>query len=310
MRLYLLKFGKTKLAILALIATNIMWGASGPIFKWSLQSVSPFTFAFFRFFIAALILLPFTMHKLTVKRKDFSRLISLSFFGFFIHISLFLFGLTLTSSINAPIIASSAPVFLILGGAILLKEKIKKKTIIGTAISLIGVLIIILRPILDNGIDGAIVGNILFVFSTLFFVYYTLMLKELKLHYSSSTITFWLFTIAAVLFFPFFLWEKATANILTIIDMRGLIGILFGAVFTSVLAYVFFNFAIRQIVANEVGIYLYIDPVVAVLIAMPLLGETITKTFLLGSLLVFLGIYIAERRIHYHPIHKIYKHHL
>src|SRR3989338_4541916 len=125
MKFYLLKIDKSQLAILALIATNIMWGASSPIFKWSLESVSPFTFAFFRFFIAALILLPFTMHKLTVKRRDFSRLISLSFIGFFIHISLFLFGLTLTASINAPIIASSAPVFLILGSMILLKEKIK-----------------------------------------------------------------------------------------------------------------------------------------------------------------------------------------
>ena len=309
MKLYPLKLDKTKLAIIALIATNIMWGASAPIFKWSLQNVTPFTFAFIRFFLAALILLPFTMHKLTVKKRDFSRLISLSFIGFFIHISLFLFGLTLSSSINAPIIASSAPVFLVLGSVILLKEKIKKQTILGTGVSLLGVLIIILRPLLDDGVDGAIIGNILLVFSTLSFVVYTLLLKEFKFHYSSLTITFWLFAIAAVLFFPFFLWEKATADIFTIIDLRGLIGILFGAVFTSVLAYVFFNFAIRHIVANEVGIFLYIDPIVAILIALPLLGETITKSFLIGSLLVFLGIYIAERRIHYHPIHKIYKLH-
>lgn len=307
MKLYLSKFDITKIAVLSLIATNIMWGASAPIFKWSLQSVSPFTFAFFRFFLAALILLPFTMHKLAIKKSDLSRLISLSFIGFFVHISVFLFGLTLSTSINAPIIASSAPIFLILGSMLLLKEKIKRKTIIGTVVSLLGVLVIILRPVLDSGIDGAIIGNILFVFSTISFVIYTLLLKEFKLHYSSITITFWLFAIAAVLFFPFFLWEKATADIFSIIDLRGLIGILYGAIFTSILSYVLFNFAIRRIATNEVGIFLYIDPVVGILIAMPLLGETITKSFMLGSILVFLGIYIAERRIHYHPIHKIYK---
>ena len=179
----------------------------------------------------------------------------------------------------------------------------------GTGVSLVGVLIIILRPLLDDGVNGAIIGNVLLVFSTLSFVVYTLLLKEFKLHYSSQTITFWLFAIATVLFFPFFLWENATTDIFTILDLRGLIGILFGAVFTSVLAYGFYNFAIRRIATNEVGIFLYIDPVIAVLIALPLLGETITKSFIVGSILVFLGIYIAERRIHYHPLDRIYKSH-
>jgi drug/metabolite transporter (DMT)-like permease len=104
-------------------------------------------------------------------------------------------------------------------------------------------------------------------------------------------------------FFPMYLWENqgAPLNILP----QGLVGILFGAVFTSNVAYMLFNFAVKHIHANEVGVFLYLDPVVTVLIAVPLLGETITMTFLLGALMVFAGIFISEGRLHYHPLHKL-----
>lgn len=299
-----MKLSKIQLAIVALIITNIIWGAAPPIFKWSLKNIDPFTFAFYRFFLSTLILLPFTIHKIKVSHHDFLRLILLSFIGFFLHISLFLFGLKLTSSISFPIIMSSAPVFLILGSVLLLKEKILPRTVTGTFVSLIGVLIVILLPYLREGFDGEIIGNILYVFSAISFVCYTLLLKEYKLNYSSVTVTFWLFAIATVLFFPFFLWESAGKNPGSIIDTPAAIGILFGAVFVSVVAYLLFNVAIKRVVVNEIGVYLYIDPIVTAVIAFYLLGETISFPFLVGALMVFLGIFITEKRIHYHPFHK------
>ena len=300
-----MKLPKYQLAILSLITTNIVWGASAPIFKWSLENVDPFTFAFFRFLLASFILLPFTLHRLHVQRRDIPKLMLLAFIGFFLHISLLLFGLTASSSINAPIISSSAPIFLIIGSAFLLKEKIMRRRLAGTLLSLVGVSIIILRPLLDNGMDGTIIGNILFVLSTVSFVIYTLLLKEYQLPYKASTITFWMFAISALIFLPFFLWKQSSINTLAKMDVQGILGILFGAIFTSVIGYLCYNFAIRYVKANETGIFLYIDPVVTALIAVPLLGEHITLSFLLGSLLVFGGIFIAENRLQYHPIHKL-----
>ncbi len=300
-----MKFHKPHLAILAIIITNLIWGASVPIFKWSLQDIPPFTFAFFRFFLASLVLLPFTFHHLKISHKAFLQLSLLAFLGFFLHISLLFFGLTLSLSINAPIIASSAPIFLIIGSFFLLHEKVKTKTAIGTAISLIGIGIVVLRPILDNGFDSNIIGNVLFILSTLSLVLYTLLLREYSLPYRATTITFWMFVITTAIFFPFFLWESGTTNALSHLTFQGLTGILFGAIFTSVIAYVFYNFAIRRIPANEIGIFLYIDPIVTALIAVPLLGEEITTLFIIGAIFVFLGIFVAEGRINYHTLHKL-----
>jgi drug/metabolite transporter (DMT)-like permease len=169
-------------------------------------------------------------------------------------------------------------------------------------------MIIILRPIFDTGIDGSITGNLLFVISTLSFVVYTILLKDYKFPYSAATVTFYLFMFATVIFFPFFLWEMGQSTTEILISERSIIGILFAAILTSVVGYVFYNFALKYIRASETGIFLYIDPVITVLIAVPLLGEQVTPSFIIGAVLVFLGIFIAERRLQYHPIHKLKKH--
>jgi drug/metabolite transporter (DMT)-like permease len=298
-----MKLSKHRLAVLALILTAIVWGASPPIFKWALDAIPPFTFIFVRFLLATLMLLPFTTHKLKVAKKDIPKIALLGFVGFTLHIPTIFIGLTLAPSINASMIATSAPVFLIIGSFFLLREKIHRKIIFGTTLSMIGILLIILRPFFESGFNGSIIGNLLFVISTLWFVIYTILLKEFRLPYSPLTITFWIFAFATMTFFPLYLWESH--GVALNIPLQGLIGILFGAVFTSNVAYMLFNFALKYIHANEVGVFLYIDPVVTVLIAIPLLGETITMTFLLGALLVFSGIFIAEGRLHYHPLHKL-----
>lgn len=300
-----MRLHKFQLAILAIICTNLIWGASHPIFKWALEDIPPFTLAFFRFFIASLILLPFTIHHLKISHSALLRLSLLSFLGFFLHIALLLFGLKLSSSVNAPIIASSAPIFLIIGSFFMLKEKIKVKTAIGTLISLFGVIIVVLQPLLNNGFDSSIIGNILFILATLSLVLYTLLLKEYNLPYSSRTITFWMFALSTLIFFPFFLWESSFNPVVAVFTYKGIFAILFGAIFTSVIAYVFYNYAIKRVHTSEVGVFLYIDPIVTALIAIPLLGERITPLFLLGSFFVFLGIFIAEGRLQYHPIHKL-----
>lgn len=299
-----MKLSKLHTAVLAIIAANVIWGGASPIFKWSLQNIEPFTLAFLRFLLAALILLPFTMHKLKVKKRDIPMLILLAIVGFNIHISFFLWGLKLASSINAPIIASSAPIFLFLGSWFFLKEHPKRKVLLGTLVSLLGVIIIIARPLLEHGIDTSVMGNIFYLFGTFALVIYTILLKRISHKYPVSVLTFWTFAISSVFFVPLVLWETQSAPFLHDLNIQGYIGIFYGAIFSSLLAYLCYTLAIKHIAANEIGIFMYVDPVVTVLIAIPLLGETITTPFLAGALFVFLGIFISEGRIHYHPLHK------
>lgn len=304
-----MKFTKTHAAVIALIIANVIWGATSPILKWSLDDIGPFTLAFLRFFIAAIILLPFTIHKLKIQKKHILFIVLLAFIGFNIHIGAFLWGLKLAPSINAPIIGSAAPIFIIIGSIAFLREKVIKKTIIGAAISLIGVILIVIRPLLEeSGDTGMLAGNLLLVIGTISVVVYTLMLKKIDSSYSSITLTFWTFAVAAILFLPTVAWETQ-GNLSTVLDIgtKGFIGVAYGALLSSLAAYLLYTFALKKIPASEAGVSLYLDPVVAVLIAVPLLGEAITPAYILGSVLVFIGIFIAEGRLNYHPLRNIKK---
>lgn len=295
---------KHKLAILAIVLNTLIWSAASPIFKWSLDSTPPFTIAFFRFAIATLILLPFVKHKLAIRFEDFYKLFTLAVIGITIHNSFYFLGLTLAPSINVPIISSMTPIFLIIGGILFLREKPKPKVLLGTIISLIGTMIIVFRPN-DGTVVGSIMGNFYFVLSTLMFVWYTLLIKYYKLRYSYATIIFWTFFIGTIALLPMFILEVQTTNSLATLNLKGSIGIIYGAIFSSTLGYGLYNYAAKYIRANEIGIFSYLEPVATALVAIPLLHEEITFLYLLGGIIVFLGIFIAEAKLHYHPFHQL-----
>lgn len=294
-------------AILALIIANIIWGAASPIFKLSLENISPFTLAFLRFSGASLLLLPFTFTKLGVKRADWMKLVLLSIFGITVNISFFFLGLKYAPSINAPIISSAGPVFIYLFSIFFLHEKNHPKVLAGTIVSLLGVIIIIGQPLLNlgKGDQTQFIGNIFFLIAAVGSVFHAVICKEICEKYHALTITFWSFLIGAITFLPLFIFEAGRQNPFIALDYRGVFGILFGVFLSSALAYTLFDWGIKKIDAQEVGLFYYIDPIIAAIIAIPLLGEVITSVFLLGSLLVFSGIFIAEGRLHYHPLHKL-----
>lgn len=305
-----MRLSKVHLSIVALIAANFIWGAAAPILKWSLDDIEPFTLGFLRFLLAALIILPFIIHKLKIQKRDIFYVALLGFIGFNLHIGGLLWGVKLAPSINAPIIASAAPIFIILGSIAFLKEHPKKQVILGTILSLLGVITVVLRPLLEEGSgNGSLTGNLFLVSGTFALVIFTMMLKKIEGKYNPLTLLFWMTAFAAVFFLPFAVYESYTTNVfMNDLTTKGLIGILYSAVFAHIIAHLGFIFALKYVSASDVGIYLYMDPVIAVIIAIPLLGETITPFYLIGSLFVFAGIFIAEGRIQYHPLHLFKKH--
>ncbi len=295
--------------ILALIIANIIWGAAAPIFKFSLTNIPPFTLGFLRFFIPVLLLFPFLRgFKIkSLNSKDWLELIIGSFFGITVNIAFFFLALQKTQSINAPIIASSGPVFLYILSILFLKEKPKLKVFAGMMIAFFGVLFIVLSPILFDGKSfalGELQGNFFLVISMLGAVLHPLLYKNIVKKTNVMRITCLGFLIGSVSFLPMVVGELQTWNFM-MLDVRGIIGIIFGAFFSSLAAYSLYNYGLSKINAEEIGLFTYIDPVIAVLIAAPLLNEYPTLYFFIGALLVFGGIFFAEGRVHWHPVHRL-----
>lgn len=302
-----MRLRKIHLAILGLMLANVIWGASFPIYKWALEVLPLFSFVFLRFFIGALILLPFVYKDLKIKRENINLLLLLGLVSVTFQIPLLFWGLKLSPSINAPIIIASGPIFLLIASVIFLNEKLRSKLLTGMLISLIGIMAIILRPLIESGgIGGGILGNLLIFLATLCSVAQAVILKKLMKDNKPLVVTFWMFIIGTLPLLPAFLVEQSHQNMFAHLGIQGTIGLLYGIIFAAVAAHALLAFGIKYIKASDVGIFSYVDPIVTIIVAVPLLGETITPAYLVGAMLVFLGIFIAEGRLPYHPIQKIF----
>ncbi|GIW64609.1 MAG: membrane protein [Patescibacteria group bacterium] len=294
--------------ILALIITNIIWGGASPIFKFALENIPPFTLAFIRFFFAGLIFLPIALKNFQkINFKRWIEIFLVGFFGIFINITFFFLGLKKTESINVPIIASSGPVFLYIFSILFLKEKPKLKVFAGMIISLIGVLTIVLYPLFFDGkkiLFGEIEGNFFIVLATLGTVIQTLIGKDLLKKVNPYFVSAFSFLLSSLLFLIFVPSELSSWSF-SQLTINGWVGIIYGVFFSSAIAYFLYYYGISKLEGQEVGIFTYIDPVVAVIIAYPLLGELPNFWYILGSIFVFGGIYLAENRVHWHPIKKV-----
>lgn len=297
--------------VLALIITNVIWGGASPIFKFALLNIPPFTLAFIRFFFAGLIFLPWAVKKwqrLTI--RQWIEILLVGFFGITINISFFFLGLQKTESINVPVIASSAPIFIYIGSLIFLKERPKLKVGVGMLVALLGVLVIIFSPVFlgrEKWVAGEIEGNFFILLATLGLVFQTIIGRDVLRKINFVQVSAITFLTASFTFLPFAQKELLTWNF-SYLNINGLVGIIYGVFFSSAAAYSLFYYGVSKIKAQEVGLFTYIDPLAAVLIAIPLLHEYPTVYYFLGSILVFGGIYFAEGRLHWHPFHKIKNH--
>lgn len=297
---------KRRLAIVALILANIIWGASLPIYKWTLENIPPFTFAFLRFFLSLFILFPFVVGKFNFEKRDIPKLIFGAIISITIQIPLLFFGLQLAPSINAPIIISAGPILLLGSSVIFLKEKISRKLLAGTSISLLGIFLLMFNPALESGIGSAVLGNFFILLATICSVIQALILKKI-LERNGDLITIFLtFFVGSLALLPLAVLEYNSVGLFSI-DLKAIFGILFAVIFASVIAHYFFFYGLKKVKASETGIFTYIDPIATILVAIPLLHEVITESYLIATVLVFLGIYIAEGRIQYHPFNLLRK---
>lgn len=290
-------------ALAALVIANIIWGAAPPLFKWSLESISPLSLAFFRFLFATIIVFPFAYKHLYVHKEDIVDFLLIGIFGATLNIGLFFLSLQYIPSINAPLIGSSAPLVVLIVYLFVFHEKPKVKAVIGAIVGLIGVLIIIIQPILQDGFNASILGNVLLIASLLCGLIHLIVSKKVVSKYPAITITFYSFLIPIFTFFPFFLSEATINGTGYLTNTQAIIGILYGAIFASYFAHYLYYWAMKFLQAGEIALFAYVPPVVAVIVAFPLLGETLSPTYLVGAFFVFIGLYIAEAHIHYHPFH-------
>ncbi|HSW96716.1 MAG TPA: DMT family transporter [Candidatus Saccharimonadales bacterium] len=294
-----MKLSIAKKVFLALVVANILWGMGPPIFKWAIQDIHIGTLAFLRFAIPTIFLGIVFNRQIKIHRKDIGLLLLVGLCDVTFNIAFYFLGISHTASINASIIVAASPIFLILGSMLLLKEKPTKKILLGNLIGLTGVLLIIVQPMFQKTQQASVFGNTLLLLSALAAVIGTIYAKKVIKKYSAISLTFWAFVVGTFSFFPFFLLDTIKYGLLPDFSYQGFIGLTFGIIGSSLIAYFLYYWSLKYLLASQTGVFFYLDPIASIVIAAPLLSEYPTIMFVFGTCLVFAGIYVAEKRIHY-----------
>lgn len=281
----------------AILAANVMWGLNAPIGKTVLNEFSALSVTTFRMVgaAAAFWILSIFMPKEHVDHKDMLRLFFAALFGIVLNQGMFMFGLSLTSPIDASIVTTTSPIITMIIAAIYLKEPVTNKKIIGIFVGAMGALTLILSN-QNTGIAGSnpILGDIFCLIAQVSFALYLTLFKDLITKYSPVTISKWLFVYASVCFIPFSYGDVVAidfAAIPTEMILR-ICYVVFGATF---LTYICLMTGQRMLRPTIVSMYNYVQPIVASIVAVVLGMDTfgVKKGIAIG--LVFLGVYFVTQ---------------
>lgn len=289
-------------AYIELLIAVIIWGVGATVIKFALGTLPPFTFLTYRFFLTTLILLPFfLLSKPKIGTpKDFLYLIVIGFLGSTLNLGLYFYGTKLSSSLDASLITSTAPILIVLAGAIFLRERVTKKEKVGIAITILGTLVIALQALIEKGPNTAssILGNVLLMITNIVFAAYLILSKEkLRDKVSPFTLTFATFTVGFVTTLPLTLFEGKFSNLIPTIlhlSIPVLLAVLYMAVASGALAYFLYQRAQKTIEASEASVFQYLQPLATAPVAVLWLGEKITLPMVLGSILIAIGVILAE----------------
>lgn len=278
-------------SIVLLFLTVIFWGSSFISAKIVLNNIPPLSLAFLRQVIGTLILLliiVFTGAFQKIRKEDILRLIFGGVFGVVLYNILQNFALRYTSVSLVSVIVSTAPIFTILFQSLVLKTRIDKTTLFYVFFSVTGVYFLSCP---DGKIDFSsnnFFGDILMLMAVISWVIYTFINGKLTKNYSELSIIFYQSLFASILFVPFVLSETHTWMNLT---YSSVLHLFFLGVFASALAYLFFLKAVKNLGTTTPTVMLNLIPVIAVILAITILGERLTYYQVLGIVIVVACVY-------------------
>jgi drug/metabolite transporter (DMT)-like permease len=284
---------------LLLSLASLFWAGNIVLGRHVAGHVPPLTLSCIRWIGACLMLLPFAWPHLKrdwpALRGRLPLLIALSATGFAVNNALSYWGLQFTQAINALLIQSSGPLFIALWALILFGVKLTWGQLAGIALSLLGVITIILRG--DFAALAAIhfnIGDLMMTGALIAFGLYSALMLRRPVTHQLSLICFTT-ACGALLLLPFSIWEYANGVTLKF-DVITLITLVYVVIFPSTLAYLFFNRGIAAIGPNRAAPFFHLVPVFGSVMAIVLLGERPQLFHLAGYVMVFAGVVIASRK--------------
>ena len=277
-------------------AANLLWGLMSPIGKSALSEFSALSVTTFRMVGAAACfwLLSLFCKQEHVNHRDLLKMFFAALFALVFNQGVFIFGLSLTSPIDASIVTTTLPIVTMIVAAIYLKEPITNKKVLGIFVGAMGALILILSSQGAGSGNGNMLGDLLCLVAQISFSIYLTVFKGLSQRYSPITLNKWMFVYASMCYIPFSYRDIASIRWAEV-STPALCQVAYVVVGGTFLAYICIMAAQRALRPTVVSMYNYMQPIVASIAAIVMSLAVFNLQKGIAIALVFLGVYIVTQ---------------
>jgi len=288
-------------AFLLLAAASLFWSGNWIAGRALREAFDPVTLNFWRWTIATLVLAPFALPGLRGKWAEVRRhagiLLALAFTGVALFQCLVYLGLRSTPAVNAVLLNSSFPMFMLLCSWVMERERASGKQVLGMLISLAGISIIVCRgdpaALLHLTLNA---GDAWILLAMPVWGVYSVLLKRRPAALDGLELLFVISLAGTLMLVPGALiagWVTATVHLPTAPEA---LGVLYMAVFASVLAYVCWNRGVAVVGANAAGFTVHLLPAFGTVLAVLFLGESFAGFHAAGIATILAGVLLATWR--------------
>ena len=282
---------------LLLTLTALFWAGNAVTARALHELLPPVAMAFWRWMLASVLLLPFVLRPMYDQRtllcRYWGRLVLLGALGVSGFNTFLYAALQTTTATNGVLINSVTPLLIVFIGRVLFGARMTWRQQAGIVLSLIGMTVIVSRG--DSTVLAQLDfnrGDFLLIGGALSWALYTVFLRWRPPGIGTRAFLGATVMIGAALLLPLYLGEIASGRS-AVWNLAAGAGLIYFAVFPSILAYLFWNHGVHQVGANRAGLFLYLIPVFGIALAVAFLGENLRLFHLTGALLIFTGIYIS-----------------
>ncbi|MBM4313221.1 MAG: EamA/RhaT family transporter [Deltaproteobacteria bacterium] len=283
---------------IAIIGANTIWGLNYVVAKGIMPDfLLPQAVVFLRISgtLVLVWMLDFFLPSEKVEKKDLFKMAVCSIFGVVVNQILFFEGLHRTTPISASIIATSIPIYILIFSHFILKETITGGKVFGIMLGVTGALMIILSAGSGDFRLHTLLGNVMIFTNNACWALYLVLLKPLMEKYTPLTIMKWTFLFGLIIISPFSL-RTAVSSSFAQIPLDIWMSVLFVVFITSGFAYCLVNYSLKTVSPNVNGIYIYLQPLVASIVAVIFRNDTFTVIDLVAAVLIMSGVYFVSRR--------------
>lgn len=285
-------------AHIGLIGANLLYGLNYVIAKGIMPDyMSPRGVIFLRVLGAVIVfnIIHLLFVKEKIERKDLKLFAACGLFGIAINQIFFFEGLNLTTPINASLIMTTGPIFVLVFSFFILKEKISLSKLLGIILGTTGASILILLGGKLAFNANTSTGNLLVFINCMSYALYLVLAKPVMVKYNPITVMKWVFNFGFIYILPFCIHPILSTNF-EIIPTGIWLSIFYVVIGTTILAYLFNNYALRIVSPIVSGSYMYSQPAIAAIVSIVYLHEKLTLIKILAAVLIFAGLYFVSIR--------------